>query len=113
MPDRIATDKEIAELREGLEGVTPWKVLGSLGECWIITDARCSPDAITALLARLDASEAALREAREIVRPLSHQLSDVGPNADLCEDNEVLEGTMITYGDLRAARAWLQKQESR
>lgn len=87
---RHATDAEIAELRAGLEGVTPGPFTTSISlspmggteraifceSAGVIAQidgvgrdalaahiARCSPDFISALLARLDAQETALREA--------------------------------------------------
>lgn len=146
---RLATDAEIAELREGLEGVTPgpWQT-GRLGDIDLshVVDfgapprapfmimrpasaygvchaddssspknaahvARCSPDFISALLARLDAQESALREAREIVSA-TLAANDDGPGLLDCIDNDGGRYPSQFLADaIETARAWLAKQE--
>lgn len=74
-----------------------------------------------ALLTRLDAQESALREAVEIVRPFANEAdnwADSVPDShrSLCTEpgkSTAHPGseTTFTVGALRAARAWLAKQE--
>lgn len=137
---RLATDAEIADLREGLEGVTPgpWQWVydeDPMMQCWRLapgimlvdgTDCtpggdkidranaahliRCSPDFIAALLARLDARESALREAREIVKPFAERCAEID---DVANVRRFAGGgtTLVSLSALRDARAWLAKQE--
>lgn len=101
----LATDAELAELRDGLEGVTPgpWAnnasghvyskpLMKTIMKPWNangddpIHIARCSPDRIRALLARLDAAERREKELRKALKMTSRRLQGfVGAVGDITD----------------------------
>lgn len=87
--------------------------------------ARCSPEFIRALLARLDAAEALNREAAEVMRPFSEIGEAMGILSDLSSaaacsvtgkvprKDEWFEFGPLNLGQFRRARAFLQKIEAK
>ena len=141
-----ATDELIAEIKAGLEGVTPgpWRVPGKrtpyvfrdggddygsvhVAECgndrdkeiarynlprWLADAhhiARCSPDKIAAVLARLEAAEAENKRLREALQPLRAAANALdGRHVEPDERRWPGEIPMLTVAELRRARAALE-----